>query len=234
MDTLDFESAKAIEPLRIEPDLGASSGIVEDRDTSAKHSSEEDTKKRRARPCMMPGDFLLTRTNASPELEDSCSSTGGAVDVRATQDLTPTQEDPQLSAESSRTNEQPSCFSSHSRSRTRSTSLNARELFLDRLDRMATRAPVSVYIIPAEHAEQLQLLAKQIGFYAAVVASAKGASNAEVTLVIGTDDAAVGHVQARIEKDGTPGQAQRQDNKLAEVVGGAMVGAGLVFAGLMM
>ena len=54
--------------------------------------------------------------------------------------------------------QQPTTLSS--RSLVRSASMNAREDFLEDLDRVATRVPVSVYIVPAADVAQLQSSAK--------------------------------------------------------------------------
>ena len=120
-----------------------------------------------------------------------------------------------------------------SRSLVRSASMNAREDFLEDLDRVATRVPVSVYIVPAADVAQLQSSAKKVGFRTATVIPETNAEKDEALLVIGTEDAAVGNVHDRLVKD--EAAARRSGRKsfgLVQMAGGALVGAAAVFAGL--
>ena len=110
--------------------------------------------------------------------------------------------------------------------------LTSTDNFLEGLDRLAMRVPVSVCVVPAEDAQQLQSSAKETGFCAAVVGSEKGAAKNDVFLVIGTDDAAVDEVCKRIT-GATPGRSpNRQGYGWTSVIGGALIGAAAVFAGL--
>ncbi|VDB97102.1 unnamed protein product [Peniophora sp. CBMAI 1063] len=130
--------------------------------------------------------------------------------------------------------QQPTAHSS--RSLIRSASMNAREDFLEDLDRVAARVPVSVYIVPAADVEQLQSSAKKVGFRTATVIPENGTRKDEAILVIGTEDTAVGDVRERLVKEdaATAKCTGRKSYGLAQVAGGAMVGAAAVFAGLAM
>ena len=120
-----------------------------------------------------------------------------------------------------------------SRSLVRSASMNAREDFLEDLDRVAKRVPVSVYIVSANEVDQLQLNAKEVGFRTAAVIPEKGAMKDEALLVVGTEDAAVGDVRERLVKEQDAARRSgRKSYGLAQMAGGALVGAAAVFAGL--
>ncbi|VDB85054.1 unnamed protein product [Peniophora sp. CBMAI 1063] len=114
----------------------------------------------------------------------------------------------------------------------RSASMNARIEFLEDLDHVAARMPVSVYAIPTGEVEHLQPSAKKLGFSTAVVIPEHSRRGNEALLVIGTEDAAVGDVHDRLTKDVDVMTRRNGEYGLAQVVGGAVVGAMAVFAGL--
>ncbi|VDC00053.1 unnamed protein product [Peniophora sp. CBMAI 1063] len=119
-----------------------------------------------------------------------------------------------------------------SQSRVRSASASAREDFLDELDGVATHVPVAVYVIPASHVERLQLSASKFGFRAAAINSADGTQKDKAWLVLGTEAAAVRDVRERLAKMDASATASRGTYELAQVAGGALVGAAALLAGL--
>ncbi|VDC03716.1 unnamed protein product [Peniophora sp. CBMAI 1063] len=119
-----------------------------------------------------------------------------------------------------------------SRRSIRSTSISAREEFLDSLDRVSTRAPVSVYAVPTDHIGQLRPFAKEIGFYMATVTPEGDPRSGETLLVLGTESAAVEDVCERIMMEDAAMAQRGGSHCLAQVAGGAVVGAAAIFAGL--
>ncbi|VDC00466.1 unnamed protein product [Peniophora sp. CBMAI 1063] len=119
-----------------------------------------------------------------------------------------------------------------SRTPVRSASINAREDFLDDLSHVTRRVPVSVYVVPAGHAAQLQPFANKIGFYTATVMPEDDSRRDEALLVIGTENAAVEDVCGRLASEATAATSHGGSYRLAQVAGGAVVGAAALFAGL--
>lgn len=118
----------------------------------------------------------------------------------------------------------------------RSVSMNAREDFLNDLDRVTTHPPVSVYIVSGADLEQLQSSATKVGFRTATAILEKSAQEDEALLIVGMDDAALGDVRGRLVQ-GDPATSECSKPKgysLAQVAGGVMVGAAAVFAGLVL
>ena len=124
------------------------------------------------------------------------------------------------------------CGSLASRARRRSFSVNATDNFFDHLNCVTVRAPVSVYVIPTEDAEQLQRSASEIGFHTAVVVPETAALQDELSLVIGTEDDAVKEIRDVLAGGTTVGHTLHQGSALARIIGGAVIGAAAVFAGL--
>ncbi|VDC01552.1 unnamed protein product [Peniophora sp. CBMAI 1063] len=118
------------------------------------------------------------------------------------------------------------------RSLTRPASISARARFFEDLGRIATSVPISVYVIPAAEAEQLQSSAEMAGFHATTVTAQKGTREEEVLLVLSNEDTAVRPVSENLEKVGAVAAKHIRGLGLAQVTAGAIVGAAAVFAGL--
>ncbi|VDC02744.1 unnamed protein product [Peniophora sp. CBMAI 1063] len=114
----------------------------------------------------------------------------------------------------------------------RSVSITAWQNFLDGLDRIATQMPVSVYIVPAADVERLQPSAGELGFRTGIVMPANIMTEKEALLVVGTEGAAVTNVCERLSKEGADMAKTSGTCGLAQVAGGAIVGAAVLMAGL--
>ncbi|KZV76011.1 hypothetical protein PENSPDRAFT_646560 [Peniophora sp. CONT] len=222
----DARLADALGSLHIEPEATIISAPAAGTSTAVKDPFAK-AKIRREQGRIMPGTFLPP-TNSLLVTEPPSLPSSQRTEIWHPDEL---DEDSKVLSQPSSLAQQPTANSS--RSLVRSASMNAREDFLEDLDRVATRVPVSVYIVPVDDVEQLQKSAREVGFLTATVISEKGARKDEALLVIGTEDTAVGDVRERLVKEHTAAKRSgRKSYGLAQVAGGVMVGAAAVFAGL--
>ncbi|VDC04043.1 unnamed protein product [Peniophora sp. CBMAI 1063] len=224
---VDTSLASALSSLRISPEAeiapatpaATTSSVPEDMSSIAKIRRE----RRRLMPCTLFPYASDNRTSESPSPPSTPSVESWNPDKCA--------EDPGLSEPSSLAR-RPSTHSS--RPIVRSASENARESFLDELERVASHVPVSVYMVATTDVEQLQSSAKDLGFHTAAVVPEDRTQKDEVPLVIGTDYAAVGDVRDRLVKEDVTTVKRNGEYGLAHIAGGVMVGAAAIFTSLLM
>ncbi|VDC03247.1 unnamed protein product [Peniophora sp. CBMAI 1063] len=112
-----------------------------------------------------------------------------------------------------------------------STSVGTRESFLCGLDRVASRAPVSIYTVPATDVKQWQLSAREGGFHEATVVKRSGKRD-DVMLVISADESMVRDVCNSLANDRSSSSQSGGSYGLAQAAGGAVIGAVAAIAGL--